>query len=91
MLKSMEQFKAQFDLKNVDLTNAVQDMNFIQDLYLRLAGARIGTALGSALPGGRGSTGLVEPAAGVRLVESLTKALPAGKQLEAVSEIIKDK
>ena len=91
VLKSMEQFKAQFDLKNVDLTNAVQDMNFIQDLYLRLAGARIGTALGSALPGGRGSTGLVEPAAGVRLVESLTKALPAGKQLEAVSEIIKDK
>ena len=91
ILKSMEQFKAQFDLKNIDLTNAVQDMNFIQDLYLRLAGARVGTALGSALPGGRGATGLVEPAAGVRLVESITKALPAGKQLSAVSEIIKDR
>ena len=61
----------------------------LEDLYTRITGAKLGSAVGDLMPGGRGA-GLVEAEAGSRYLRTLTQELPALQEMDALETILLD-
>lgn len=59
----------------------------LSDLYTRITGAKLGSAVGDLIPGGRGA-GLVEAEAGSRYLRTLTQELPALQEMDALETIL---
>ena len=55
----------------------------LEDLYTRITGAKLGSAVGDIIPGGRGA-GLVEAQAGSKYLKTLTQELPALQEMDAL-------
>ena len=62
---------------------------YLEDLYTRITGAKLGSAIGDVIPGGRGA-GLVEAEAGSRYLRQLTQELPAIQEFDALEKILLD-
>lgn len=61
------------------------------DMYTRILGSRIGTSVGSIMPGGRsGAAGLIEAEAGSRYIRQLTQEIPALQEYDALETILLD-
>ena len=61
------------------------------DMYTRILGSRLGTTIGSAMPGGRaGAAGLIEAEAGSRYLRKLTQEIPALQEYDALEQILLD-
>ena len=59
----------------------------LEDLYTRITGAKLGSAVGDIIPGGRGA-GLVEAEAGSKYLRTLTQELPALQEMDALETIL---
>jgi hypothetical protein len=84
-LERIISIQAQSAKQGVDLGGL--DVPAIYDLYTRIAGARLGSALGGMLPGGR-SAGLVEESAGSKYLRSMTQEIPFLQEVDALETIM---
>ena len=63
----------------------------LTDFYTRILGSRLGTGMGSMMPGGRsGAAGLIEAEAGSRYLRQLTQEVPALQEYDALERILLD-
>ena len=89
VLTAMASFDAGAKIQGGDLLVQGVNPSMVDDLTLRIAGAKLGAALGEITPGARGA-GLVEAQAGVRFLQNFAQKVPLLQQFDALRLIVED-
>jgi hypothetical protein len=89
VLTAMASFDAGARVQGGDVLVEGVNPSIVDDLMLRIGGAKLGAAIGQATPGARG-TGLVEAQAGVRFAQNFFQKIPLLQQFDALRLIVED-
>lgn len=89
VLTAMASFDAGARVQGGDVLVDGVNPSIVDDLMLRIGGAKLGAAIGEMTPGARG-TGLVEAQAGVRFAQNFFQKIPLLQQFDALRLIVED-
>ncbi|WP_293315750.1 hypothetical protein, partial [Phenylobacterium sp.] len=89
VLTAMASFDAGARVQGGDVLVEGVNPSIVDDLMLRIGGAKLGAAIGEITPGARG-TGLVEAQAGVRFAQNFFQKIPLLQQFDALRLIVED-
>jgi hypothetical protein len=89
VLSTMASFDAGAKIQGGDVLVAGVSPSIVDDLMLRIGGAKLGAFMGSRLPGAR-AQGMIEGQAGVRFVNSFVHKIPMLQQFNALKLIVED-